>query len=133
MSGLHTRRDRPRTPNIQIYRPQLTSVLSIANRITGVIASIAAVGLVAWLAAAAIGPQAYGAAQGVLASPIGQTALFVSTFAFFFHLCGSLRHLAWDAVYGFDLRAIYISGWAAVTASSLLTLAAWIAALFVTR
>ena len=46
------RAPRPLSPNIQIYRPQLTSVLSIANRITGVILTLGAVGLVIWLSAA---------------------------------------------------------------------------------
>ncbi len=120
---------RPRSPNIQIYRPQLTSVLSIANRISGVVLAIAAVGLVAWLLAAAEGPDAYGAAQSVLSSPLGRIGLFVTTFAFFLHLCGGVRHLAWDMVYGFDLRAIYASGWAVAAASVVLTLAAWAVAL----
>jgi succinate dehydrogenase / fumarate reductase, cytochrome b subunit len=130
MSGSNVERSRPQSPNIQIYRPQLTSVLSIANRISGVVSSIAAVGLVVWLIAAAAGPQAYAAVQGVLASTIGQTVLFGATFAFFLHLCGGIRHLAWDAGYGFELRAIYASGWAVVAASVVLTAAAWIAALF---
>ena len=97
-------RTRPLSPNIQIYRPQLTSVLSIANRISGVVLSISAVGLVVWLIAAATGPQAYAAVQSALASTIGQIVLFGATFAFFLHLCGGIRHLAWDAGYGFDLR-----------------------------
>ncbi|MGC2181285.1 MAG: succinate:quinone oxidoreductase subunit C, partial [Bradyrhizobium sp.] len=54
---------RPLSPNIQIYRPQLTSVLSIANRITGVILSLGAVGQVIWLGAAADGPRTYGLVQ----------------------------------------------------------------------
>ena len=121
--------ERPQSPNIQIYRPQLTSVLSIVNRITGVALSFAAVGLVAWLIAAAAGPQPYAAVQSALGSPIGQIVLFAMTFAFFFHLCAGIRHLAWDAGYGFELRAIYASGWLVVVASVLLTVAVWIAAL----
>jgi succinate dehydrogenase / fumarate reductase, cytochrome b subunit len=123
-------RSRPQSPNIQIYRPQLTSVLSIANRISGVVLSIAAVGLLVWLIAVAAGPQAYAAIQGALASTIGQIALFAIIFGFFLHLCGGIRHLAWDAGYGFDLRAIYASGWAVVAASAVLTMAVWIAARF---
>jgi succinate dehydrogenase / fumarate reductase cytochrome b subunit len=126
-------RIRPKSPDIQIYRQQLTSVLSIANRISGVISSIAAVGLVAWLLAAAAGPQSYAAVQGLLASPLGQIVLFGATFAFFFHFCSGIRHLAWDAGYGFELSAIYASGWAVVAASIMLTAAAWIAALFIAR
>ncbi|MGH6781118.1 MAG: succinate dehydrogenase, cytochrome b556 subunit [Sphingomonadaceae bacterium] len=76
-------RPRPLSPNIQIYRPQLTSVLSIANRITGIALSLGAVGLVVWLIAAASGPQAYVATQGAISSWIGQVVLFCFTFAFF--------------------------------------------------
>jgi succinate dehydrogenase / fumarate reductase cytochrome b subunit len=126
-------KNRPQSPNIQIYRPQLTSVLSIVNRLTGVALSLAAVGLVVWLIAAASGPQAYAVMQRVLASPPGQIVLFGITFAFFFHLCGGIRHLAWDAGYGFELGAIYASGWAVVVASFLLTMAAWIAAWLIGR
>lgn len=122
--------ERPQSPNIQIYRPQLTSVLSIANRISGVALSFAAVGLVVWLIAAAAGPHSYAAVQDVLDSIIGRIVLVAMTFALFFHLCAGIRHLAWDAGYGFELSAIYASGWAVVVASVLLTAAAWIAALF---
>ena len=131
MSSSRTKRTRPLSPNIQIYRPQLTSVLSIVNRITGVILSVCAVVLVIWLMAAATGPQAYAAAQGGIASWIGQIVLFGCTFAFFLHLCGGIRHLVWDTGYGFELRSIYASGWAVVAASAVLTVAAWVASLFV--
>jgi len=133
MRGSIVERERPKSPNIQIYRPQLTSVLSIANRISGVIASLVGLGIVLWLIAAAAGPQTYAAAQGVLVSPLGQIGLVIAIFAFFLHLCGGIRHLAWDAVYGFDLAAVYASGWAVVAASIMLTAATWIAALFMAR
>lgn len=126
-------RPRPQSPNIQIYRPQLTSVLSIANRLTGVVLSLGAVGLVIWLSAAEAGPEAYGVVRGVIASWPGQVVLLGCTFAFFLHLCGGIRHLFWDTVRGFELRSIYISGWAVVAASVILTLAVWIAGLFLAR
>ncbi len=126
-------RERPKSPNIQIYRPQLTSVLSIANRISGVVTSLAAVGLVVWLIAVAAGPHTYAAARTVLASPPGQIALVIAILAFFLHICGGVRHLVWDAVYGFDLATIYASGWAVVAASVVLTVAAWIAAQIMVR
>jgi succinate dehydrogenase / fumarate reductase cytochrome b subunit len=125
------RRPRPLSPNIQIYRPQLTSVLSIVNRITGVVLSLGAVGLVMWLSAAAAGPQPYAAVQGVIGSWLGRAALLGCTFAFFLHLCGGIRHLVWDTVHGFTLRSIYISGWAVVAASVALTIATWVMSLFV--
>ena len=126
MSNPTTTRPRPLSPNIQIYRPQLTSVLSILNRITGILLSAFAVVMVVWLIAAAWGPQSYAVVQGVIASWIGQIVLFGVTFAFFLHLCGGVRHLVWDTVHGFELRSIYISGWAVVVASVVLTVAAWV-------
>lgn len=117
---------RPVSPNIQIYRPQLTSVLSFLNRLTGSVLSLCAVVLVGWLIAGASGPQAYDTAQKLLGSWVGQLLLIAATFAFFLHLCGGIRHLVWDTVHGFELRAIYISGWAVVVASLLLTAATWV-------
>ena len=78
-----TKRTRPLSPNVQIYRPQLTSVLSVLNRITGIVLSIGAVALVIWLLAAAAGPQAFSVVQGAIASWAGQIVLFIFTFAFF--------------------------------------------------
>lgn len=116
---------RPLSPNIQIYRPQLTSVLSIANRITGVVLSAYAVALVVWLLAVAAGPDSYTVAHAFIRSWLGQILLFGCTFCFFLHSCGGIRHLAWDAGYGFSLRAIYVSGWAVVVVSIVLTLLTW--------
>lgn len=126
-----TRGPQPISPNIQIYRPQLTSVLSIANRITGVVLSFGAIGLVVWLIAAASGPRAYGAIQAAIDSWPGQVVLFGFTFAFFLHFCGGIRHLVWDTVHAFDLRSIYLGGWIVVALSCALTIAAWVASYFV--
>jgi succinate dehydrogenase / fumarate reductase, cytochrome b subunit len=120
-------RPRPVSPDVQIYRPQLTSVLSILNRITGMVLSVGSVGLVVWLAEAASGAQSYATAQTAIASWIGRLVLFGFTFAFFLHLCGGIRHLVWDTVHGFELRSIYLGGWIVVASSVALTAAAWIA------
>ena len=55
--------------------------------------------------------------------------LFGGTFSFFLHLCGGIRHLVWDAGYGFELRTIYASGWTVVMASAALTVVTWIASI----
>lgn len=124
------KRPRPLSPHIQHYRPQLTSVLSIANRVSGLVLSAFAIGLVIWLTAAAAGPQAYAVVHHAIASWPGQAGLFGCTFAFFLHLCGGIRHLIWDTVHGFDLRSIYVSGWAVVASSTVLTIAAWVTSAF---
>ena len=129
MSSSTPKRPRPLSPNVQIYRPQLTSVLSIANRISGVVLSIYAVALVVWLIAAASGPQTYSTAHVFMRARIGQLLLFGGTFSFFLHLCGGIRHLAWDAGYGFELRTIYVSGWTVLAMSAALTLLTWAASI----
>jgi succinate dehydrogenase / fumarate reductase cytochrome b subunit len=96
MTSAPSDRQRPLSPNIQIYRPQLASVLSIGNRITGVALSAYAVALVIWLVAAAAGPDAYAAVDKFIGSWIGRMVLFGGTFCLFFHFCGGIRHLIWD-------------------------------------
>jgi succinate dehydrogenase / fumarate reductase cytochrome b subunit len=108
-------------------------VLSILNRLTGVLLSIAAIALVIWLLAAAAGPQAYAIVQAALASWMGQVVLFGWTFAFFLHFFGGIRHLVWDTVHGFELRTIYMSGWAVVVAGIVTTAVAWIASAYIGR
>jgi succinate dehydrogenase / fumarate reductase, cytochrome b subunit len=132
MTDSTPRRQRPLSPHIQIYRPQLTSVLSIANRISGIALCFYAVALVVWLVAAAVGPHAYSTVQVFMGSWIGRILMFGCTFSFFLHLCGVLRHLLWDAGYGFELRSIYASGCAVVLVSSAFTLLAWIASVVLT-
>ncbi|KZC34822.1 MULTISPECIES: succinate dehydrogenase, cytochrome b556 subunit [Rhodanobacter] len=120
-----TTRPRPRAPDIQIYKPQLTSVLSILHRITGVLLSVGSVLLVAWLVAVAAGGDSYAMAERWLRSWIGMLLLLGWIFALFYHLCNGIRHLAWDLDFGFELGSIYRSGWTVVAVSVILTLATW--------
>ncbi len=127
------RTSRPLSPHLQIYRPQLTSVLSFAHRVTGLILGIYAVALVAWMTAAAAGPQAFTVVQVFLRSPFGKILLIACTFSFFLHLCGGVRHLMWDTGRGLELRSIYLSGWIVVAVSTLLTALSWIVSLTLAR
>ena len=78
---------RPLSPHLQVYRWQLTSVLSILHRVTGVALTVGTILLVWWLVAAANGPDSFEAAQGFLGSPIGLLLLFGWSVALFYHLC----------------------------------------------
>jgi len=120
-------RERPLSPHLQVYRPQITSVLSILHRITGAALAAGTLLLVYWLVAIAGGPDTYDAAQSVIGSIIGRLLLFAWSWALFYHLANGIRHLFWDAGIGFELRTVTISGWTAVILSFALTLAAWIA------
>jgi succinate dehydrogenase / fumarate reductase cytochrome b subunit len=121
--------DRPLSPHLQIYKPQLTSVLSITHRACGVALSVGSVFLVWWLVAAASGSTSFAAAQSFFGSWLGLLLLFGWSLAFFFHLCNGLRHLMWDTGYGLDLRTTYATGWVVVAASGTLTILAWIVGL----
>jgi len=89
-------RERPLSPHLQVYKPQLTSVLSITHRGTGVALAAGTLLLLYWLLALADGPDSYARAQSLLGSWLGQVVLFGFTFALFYHLCNGIRHLLWQ-------------------------------------
>ncbi|HYC13426.1 MAG TPA: succinate dehydrogenase, cytochrome b556 subunit [Stellaceae bacterium] len=117
--------ERPLSPHLQIYRWQLTSVLSILHRMTGVALSVGTLLLAWWLVALASGEESYNAAQGFIGSFLGKLLLLGWSFAVFYHLANGIRHLFWDAGYGFEIKTTYASGWTVVAASALLTVLAW--------
>ena len=119
---------RPLSPHLQIYRPQITSVLSITHRATGILLCLGAVVFAWWVVALAIGPEAFATVRSALGSWLGMLFLFVWTFSFFFHLCNGIRHLFWDAGFGFEPDAVRASGKAVIAASVVLTVLAWAAA-----
>ncbi len=119
--------DRPLSPHLQVYRPQLTMVLSITHRMTGVALAFGTLLLVYWLVAVASGAAAYDIAQGLIGSILGRLLLFGWSVALFYHLCNGIRHLIWDAGFLLDLPAVYRSGWAVVVATLALTLISWVA------
>jgi len=120
---------RPLSPHLQVYRWQLTSVMSFLHRVSGVALTAGALLLVWWLVAAAAGPGPYAQVQWFLGSPLGLLLLFVWTAALFYHLCNGLRHLWWDAGHGFELPSVYASGWIVAAATGVLTVISWIAGL----
>jgi succinate dehydrogenase / fumarate reductase cytochrome b subunit len=122
---------RPLSPHLQVYKWQLTSVLSILQRATGLALAFGTIALVWWLFAAASGPAAFATAQGFWYSWFGRLLLLGWTWALFYHLANGVRHLFWDAGYGYELKTTYASGWTVVAASFVLTLVAWIAAYMV--
>ena len=120
---------RPLSPHLQVYRWQLTSVMSILHRFSGIALSAGTILLVWWLVAAAAGPEAYRGVQDFLGSWLGLLLLFGWTVALFYHLCNGLRHLWWDSGHALDLPSVYAGGWAVVAATATLTIAAWVVGL----
>jgi succinate dehydrogenase / fumarate reductase cytochrome b subunit len=124
--------NRPLSPHLQIYRLQITSVLSILHRITGVALAVGVPLLVWWLAAAALGPDAFETVCAFWGSWFGQLLLLGWTFALFYHLCNGIRHLAWDLGYGFDPETAALTGWLVVAGAGGLTLVTWVFACSIT-
>jgi succinate dehydrogenase / fumarate reductase cytochrome b subunit len=120
--------ERPLSPHLQVYRPQITSILSILHRITGVFLTLGTVLLTWWLVSAAYGPEAFARSQGFLGSVIGHLVLWGFTFSLFYHLANGIRHLLWDFGWGFELDQVRLSGLVTVAAAAVLTLITLIAA-----
>jgi succinate dehydrogenase / fumarate reductase cytochrome b subunit len=120
--------ERPLSPHLQIYRPQITSVLSIVHRLTGVALTAGTLFLAWWLVSAAYGPEAFAGSQRFLGSIFGQLLLWGFTFALFYHLGNGIRHLAWDFGWGFELPQLRKSGIAMVVFAVACTLITLIAA-----
>lgn len=120
---------RPLSPHLQVYRPQLTSVLSILHRATGIALSVGALYLALWVMFAASSPATYAGFQSFNTSILGRILLGGWLFSAFYHLCNGIRHLFWDAGYGFELKDAYRSGWTVVAVSLIATLASWIVGL----
>ena len=118
-------RERPLSPHLQVYKPQLTSVLSIMHRITGIGLAVFSVLWVVWLFALAAGPAALTDLRSVLAHPAGVAVGIVVSWALFYHLFNGIRHLVWDTGRWLSLRSAYASGWSVVALSLLATLVAW--------
>ncbi|MEN9461276.1 MAG: succinate dehydrogenase, cytochrome b556 subunit [Pseudomonadota bacterium] len=116
---------RPLSPHLQIYKPQLTSVMSILHRATGIFLAAGTLALVYWLLAIAGGAESYKQAQGIFGSFIGLLCLFGWSFALFYHLCNGIRHLFWDAAKGMDIKSVYASGKLVWFAAIVLTALAW--------
>jgi len=129
MSVANRPTNRPLSPHLQVYRWQLTSVMSILHRATGIALAVGALYLATWVIYAAASPRAYALFQSFNTSIAGRIVLGGWLFSAFYHLCNGIRHLFWDAGYGFALKDAYRSGWIVVAVSLIATALSWIVGL----
>jgi succinate dehydrogenase / fumarate reductase, cytochrome b subunit len=122
---------RPLSPHLQIYKPQISTATSIFHRITGCALSVGLLLMVWWLVAAATGPRAFAAAQGFVGSPIGLILMFGWTLALWYHFCNGIRHLVWDAGFGFDVKTSHRNAFVVLIATVVLTVLSWVVGLAV--
>jgi succinate dehydrogenase / fumarate reductase, cytochrome b subunit len=126
MSKTKSGAERPLSPHLQIYRPMLTMMMSIAHRISGAANAAGFVLLAWWLIAIAAGPEAYARVSHVFASIPGRFLLFLFTWSLVHHMLGGIRHLIWDTGRGLDKTSIEVLAWLTIISSTVLTVLIWV-------
>ncbi len=118
--------NRPLSPHLQVYKPQLTSVLSITHRATGVFLSIGTLLLSCWLVSLATNEITFAKLNTYISAWYGQIILIGFVFSLFYHLCNGIRHLFWDAGIGLNIETTYKTGYAVITAAIILTIVTYL-------
>ncbi len=113
---------RPLSPHLSIYKPQITSAVSIFHRITGVGMALGALLITWWFVAGAVSPGYFGFVDGLMTSLIGDLVMFGMLWALIFHALNGIRHLIWDTGRGMEIETVNKSGVFVVGASLVLTL-----------
>jgi succinate dehydrogenase / fumarate reductase cytochrome b subunit len=116
------RGNRPLSPHLSIYRPQLTSMTSILTRLTGNALLLAALMIVWWFLAAASSPEYFAFADGLITSWFGDLIMVLSLWALWYHSLAGIRHLIWDNAIGLEIETAEKMGWAVIGGSVVLTL-----------
>tara|TARA_B110000261_G_scaffold94754_1_gene107348 strand:- start:2339 stop:2722 length:384 start_codon:yes stop_codon:yes gene_type:complete len=115
------RGNRPLSPHLTIYRPQMTSISSIFVRITGNALLVSTLLLIWWLLAASSSAAAFAVADYVITSWLGDIVMMLSLWALWYHTLGGVRHLIWDTGRGLELKSAERMGWMMIIGSLVLT------------
>ena len=118
-------RTRPLSPHLQVYRPQMTSVMSILHRAAGVVLTTGTLIMAAWLVSLALGKEAYDVVVMVIGHPLGQFVLFGYSVALIYHASNGLRHLGWDLGFGLTIPQVYKNGQIVLFLTVVLTMGLW--------
>ena len=115
-------KNNPLSPHLKIYKWQISSLLSIAHRIVGVVNILVITLICIWTLLLLFGESNYEVTKSFLNSFFGKFILISLCWTFSFHILNEVRHLAWDAGYGFDLKVAKITGIIAFFASFFLAI-----------
>ena len=118
-------RTRPLSPHLQVYRPQMTSVMSILHRAAGVVLTTGTLIMAAWLVSLALGKEAYDVVFMVIGHPLGQFVLFGYSVALIYHALNGVRHLGWDLGFGLTIPQVYKNGQIVLFLTVALTMGLW--------
>ena len=117
--------NKPLSPHLQIYKPQITSILSISHRFTGIILFFFSFLICFWLFSMAFNDRLYNLINIFFSGIIGRTILFFITFSFSYHLLNGTRHLLWDLGYGYKIKNVYLSGLFIILLSLVINIYLW--------
>ena len=115
-------KNNPLSPHLQIYKWQISSLLSITHRIVGVINILAITLICIWTLSLLVGENSYEITHLFLKSLFGKFIIVFLCWTFSFHILNEIRHLIWDMGYGFDLKITKITGVLAFIGSFILTI-----------
>lgn len=124
-----SKRERPLSPHLQVYRWQITMVMSILHRGSGVLLAFGTFLIACWLLALAGEPAGYEQFMQLTRSPLGYLVMAVGSAALVYHFLNGIRHLAWDIGWGFEIPRLYASGWSVLALTVVITGAIWVVAL----
>ena len=117
---------RPLSPHLQVYRPQLTSVMSIMHRASGAVLATGSLLLALWLVALAAGAAVFNPVADGMQHPLGQLVMFGYSLALVYHGLNGIRHLMWDLRVGLEIKQVYQSGYLVLGLTVLVTVALWL-------
>ena len=118
-------KNRPISPHLQIYKPQITSILSISHRFTGIILYLSNFLISFWLFCTAFNNNLNIILNNFFFSNFGKIILFFITFSFTYHLLNGIRHLVWDFGYGFNIKNVYLTGFIIIILTLALNIYIW--------
>ena len=118
---------RPLSPHLQVYRPQMTSILSIMHRASGAVLATGSLLVALWLVALAAGAAVFNPVADAMQHPFGQLGVFGYSLALVYHGLNGIRHLMWDLRIGLEIKHVYQSGYLVLGLTFLVTAALWLA------
>ena len=122
---------RPLSPHLLVYRWQVTSVLSILHRGTGLFLVLGTAMIAYWVIALALDQTIFSSYQTWLGSVVGKVLLAGWSFSLFYHWANGIRHLLWDVGWGYEIERVYMTGWIVVSISVILTGLLWLSVVFI--
>ena len=117
--------NKPLSPHLTIYKPQITSVMSITHRATGVFQSLGTLFILTYFFSVVLNEDFYRIFEYFIESYVGKTFLFFYLLSLCYHLCNGIRHLLWDLGFGFEIKNVYYSGYLTIFIAIFLNFIIW--------